>query len=78
MNTYPIFSFFFRSDGCEIIQVWHEHREAFTIQNNRTGELGPEPEPVGAGCFWLMGPEPLEKKNEEPEPLGKKSGAGAA
>ena len=34
-----------------------------------------EPEPVGAGCFWLLGAGAgaAWKKNEEPEPLGKKS-----
>ena len=49
-----------------------------------------EPEPLGAKCFWLLGagaarnknqePEPLGKKSQEldPEPLEKKSGAGAA
>ena len=50
-----------------------------------------EPEPVGAGCFGPLEqePEPLEKKYQGPEPLGKKislsrsrfgkkSGAGAA
>ena len=48
-----------------------------------------EPEPVGAGCFWLpgAGAGATWKKNQEPEPLGKKirsrsrlkkkSGAGA-
>ena len=33
-----------------------------------------EPEPVGAGCFGSIEPEPLEKKKEpEPEPLGEKN-----
>ena len=27
----------------------------------------------GAGCFWLLGAGAAWKKNEEPEPLGKKS-----
>ena len=50
----------------------------------RAGEL--EPEPVG--CFWLLGAGAARKKipgagaawekNQEPEPLEKKSGAGAA
>jgi hypothetical protein len=31
---------------------------------------------AGAGCFWPE-PDSLEKK-QEPEPLGKKSGAGAS
>ena len=33
-----------------------------------------EPDPVGAGCFWPLDPEPepLEKKYQEPEPLRKK------
>ena len=35
-------------------------------------------EPVGAGCFWLLGAGAARKKYQEPEPLGKKSGAGAA
>ena len=30
------------------------------------------------GDFGSLGPKPLEKKKKEPEPLGKKSGAGAA
>ena len=38
----------------------------------------PEPEPVGAGCFWLLGAGASWEKNQEPEPLEKKSGAGAA
>ena len=29
------------------------------------------------GVFGPLEPEPLEKKNQEPEPLGKKAGAGA-
>ena len=33
------------------------------------------PEP---GVFGSLEPEPLEKKNQMPEPLGKKSGAGAS
>ena len=34
---------------------------------------------AGAGCFWLLGAGAgaAWKKNQEPEPLGKKSGAGA-
>ena len=34
---------------------------------------------AGAGCFWLLGAEAAwRKKNQEPKPLGKKSGGGAA
>ena len=48
-----------------------------------------EPRPVGAGCFWLLGagagatwkknqePQPLGKKIRSRSPLKKKSGAGA-
>ena len=45
---------------------------------SRAGER--EPEPVGARCFWLLGAGDgaVQTKNQEPEPLGKKSGAGAA
>ena len=32
---------------------------------------------TGAGCFWLLGAGAAWKKNQEPEPLGKKSGARA-
>ena len=37
-----------------------------------------EPEQVGAGYFWLLGAGAAWEKNQEPEPPGKKSGAGAA
>ena len=40
------------------------------MEKSRAGE--PEP-----GCLGSLEPEPLEK-NQEPEPFGKKSGAGAA
>ena len=33
---------------------------------------------VGAGCFWFLEPEPLEKKTRSRSRLEKKSGAGAA
>ena len=32
---------------------------------------------AGAGCFWLLGAGAAWEKNQEPEPLEKKSGAGA-
>ena len=51
-------------------------------------EPEPEPEAVGAGCFWPLGAGATRKKipgagaawekKQEPEPLEKKSGAGAA
>ena len=42
------------------------------LTNSQEPEL--EPEPVGAGCFGSLepGPEPFEKKNQEPEPVGGK------
>ena len=60
------------------------------ILANLTNSQEPEPEPVGAGCFWLLGAGAgaawkkigagagaAWEKNQEPEPLEKKSGAGA-
>jgi len=47
---------------------------------NLTNSQEPKPEPVGAGCFWLLGAGAgggaAWEKNQEPEPLEKKSGAG--
>ena len=33
---------------------------------------------VGAGCFWFLGAWAAWEENQEPEPLEKKVGAGAA
>ena len=46
----------------------------------RAGEAKPEPEPVGAKCFWLLGAGvgAAWKKTRSRSRLDKKSGAGAA
>ena len=45
------------------------------LESSKNSHFSAEAEPVGAGCFCLLGARAgaAWKKNEEPEPLGKKS-----
>ena len=53
------------------VSVGHGKLELLPLLSDPADPRAEEPEPGGAGCFWLLGAR-TALKNQKPEPLGKK------